>query len=339
MNRQQIAVLGFLGSVAVMGLLLSSVGIERIGRALAAGSPELFAMVGLFGLGQITAWGLSLWAVLGSLDVPVSRRKGIALYSSAMFANNITPFGQAGGEPVTAYVINRVTDTRFETGLAAIATVDAAHVFTSGGIAVSGALLTVTVFSPNRKLTMVVLGVLGLALLGAVAAALVLRYRRSIGRRLEVRVSDAVDRLRASFPNRLDELLQTARTRFFAFREDLGRIAGSRTTLAQVLTYSSAGWLFEVGALSVALWGLGGPVPVATLLVVIPVGKLAGFVPLPGGFGSIEATIVALLVATTPAGSGVATAAVLLHRAATYWLPTILGGSVSLGLGFSTRWG
>ncbi|MDZ7849861.1 MAG: lysylphosphatidylglycerol synthase transmembrane domain-containing protein [Halodesulfurarchaeum sp.] len=339
MNRQQLAVLGFLGSLAVMGLLLSIVGIERIGEALSAASPELLAVVALFGLGQIAAWGLSLRAVLGSLDVPVSRRKGIALYGSAMFANNVTPFGQAGGEPVTAYVINRVTETRFETGLAAIATVDAAHVVTSLGIAVSGALLTVTVFSPNRKLTLVVLAVLALALLGVVVATLLLRYRRSIVRRLEAPVSDAVDRLRASFPDLLAELLQTARKRFAAFRADLGRIAASRTSLAQVLTYSSAGWLFEVGALSVALWGLGGPVPVATLLIVIPVGKLAGFVPLPGGFGSIEATIVALLVATTPAGSGVATAAVLLHRAATYWLPTILGGGVSLALGVSSRWG
>jgi uncharacterized membrane protein YbhN (UPF0104 family) len=35
----------------------------------------------------------------------------------------------------------------------------------------------------------------------------------------------------------------------------------------------------------------------------------------------------------------VAAAAVLLHRAATYWLPTILGGTISLTLGLTTRWG
>ncbi len=322
-----------------MGLLLSVVGIERIGTALSAASPELLGLVGLFGLLQISAWGLSLRAVLGSLDVPVSRRKGIALYASAMFANNVTPFGQAGGEPVTAYVINRVTDTRFETGLAAIATVDAAHLFTSTSIAVVGALLTVTVFSPNRQLTLVVLGVLGIALLILGAATLVLRYRRSIARGLEIPVANAVKQLGNALPAAAARLLQTARKRFAAFRADLDRIASSRTTLALVLGYSTAGWLFEVGALAVGLWGLGGPVPLATLLVLIPVGKLAGFVPLPGGFGSIEATLVALLVATTPAGSGLATAAVLLHRAATYWLPTMLGGGVSLGLGLSSRWG
>ncbi len=339
MNRQQIAILGFLGSLAVMGLLLSIVGLERIADALATASPELLAIVGLFGVGQVTAWGLSLRTVMSSLDRPVSRRKGIALYASAMFANNVTPFGQAGGEPVTAYVINRVTDTRFETGLAAIATVDAAHVFTSISIAVSGALLTVTVFSPNRQLTLVVLGVLGIGAAVVAGGVFLVRYRLSIARRLEAPVLAVVNRLRASFPDRLAQLLHTATERFAIFRSDLGRIAANRRTLSLALGYSSAGWLFEVGALSVALWGLGGPVPFATLLIVIPVGKLAGFVPLPGGFGSIEATLVGLLVATTPVSGGMATAAVLLHRAATYWLPTILGGSVSLALGVTTRWG
>ncbi|MBS3760328.1 MAG: flippase-like domain-containing protein [Halodesulfurarchaeum sp.] len=339
MNRRQIAVLGFLGSLAVMGLLLSIVGLERIGTALSTASPGLLALVGLFGLGQVSAWGLSLRTVMGSLDEPVSRRKGIALYASAMFANNVTPFGQAGGEPVTAYVINRVTDTRFETGLAAIATVDAAHVFTSISIAVTGGLLTVTVFSPNQQLTLVVLGVLGLGVAVGVAGSLLVRYRRSIARGLEVPVADAIHRLGAAFPDRLANLLQTARSRFANFQGDLGRIAANQRTLVLALGYSTAGWLFEVGALSLALWGLGGPVPVATVLVIIPVGKLAGFVPLPGGFGSIEAMLVGLLVATTPVAGGMATAAVLLHRAATYWLPTILGGSVSLALGVTTRWG
>lgn len=184
MNRRKVAVLGFLGSLAVMGLLLSVVGLERIGEALSAANPRLVGLVALFGLGQISAWGLSLRTVLSALAVPVSRRKGIALYAAAMFANNITPFGQAGGEPVTAYVINRVTDTRYESALAAIAAVDAAHVFTSITVAVVGGLLSVTVFSPNRRLRLVILAVLGLAVAGLAVGLLVLRYRLSILRGL-----------------------------------------------------------------------------------------------------------------------------------------------------------
>ena len=320
-----------------MGVLLSLVGVDRIGEALSTASPRLLAMVGAFGLAQVTAWGLSLRTVLGSLGVPVTRRKGVLLYASAMFANNVTPFGQAGGEPVTAYVINRVTDTRYESALAAIATVDAAHIFTSIGTALAGALLTGTAFSPTRKLTLVVLAVFAIAGLGAAAVSLGLRYRRSIVEELEAPIARGVRRLGQRLPETAARLLHGARRRFAGFTEDLGRVASNRTTLVLALSYSGAGWLCEVGALAVALWGLGGPVPLATLLVVIPVGKLAGFVPLPGGFGSIEATVVALLVATTPVDGGLATAAVLLHRAATYWLPTLLGGGASLGLGASAR--
>ncbi|MDR5656194.1 lysylphosphatidylglycerol synthase transmembrane domain-containing protein [Halodesulfurarchaeum sp. HSR-GB] len=337
MRRRQVAFIGFLGSLAVMGVLLSFVGIERIGQALSAANPQLVGLVAAFGLAQVAAWGLSLRTVLGSLGVSVSRPKGIALYASAMFANNVTPFGQAGGEPVTAYVINRVTDTRYESALAAIATVDAAHIFTSISIAVFGAVLTVTVFSPNRKLTQVVLAVFGIAALLTALAGIGLRYRRSILERIESPIQRGLHRLGEALPAAASRFLQAARKRYVAFRADLGRVASNRVTLVTALGFSSAGWLFEVGALAVALWGLGGPVPLATLLIVIPVGKLAGFMPLPGGFGSIEATLVALLVATTPVDSGLATAAVLLHRAATYWLPTLLGGGVSLTLGARAR--
>ncbi|MFB6110477.1 MAG: YbhN family protein [Halodesulfurarchaeum sp.] len=337
MERRKLAVLGLFGSLAVMGVLLSYVGIDHIIEALSAASPRLLAMVGAFGLAQITVWGLSLRIVLGSLGVSVTRRKGVLLYASAMFANNVTPFGQAGGEPVTAYVINRVTDTRYESGLAAIATVDAAHILTSIGIAVTGAILTVTVFSPNRKLTLVVLGVFTIAALLAGLLWFGHRYRRSIVAELEAPITSGVHRLADRLPETAARLLHAAQERFSTFTADLGRVAADRTALGLTLLYSIVGWFFEVGALSVALWGLGGPVPLATLLIVVPVGKLAGFMPVPGGFGTIEALLVGLLVATMPVTSGLATAAVLLHRAATYWLPTILGGAASLGLGASTR--
>lgn len=338
MNGRKLGLIGFLGSLAVMGVLLSLVGLDRIGEALQAASPGLLAVVAAFGLGQIAAWGMSLRTVLGSLGVAVSRSTGVSLYAAAMFANNVTPFGQAGGEPVTAYVINRVTDTRYESALAAIATVDAAHVLTSISIAVAGGVLTLATFSPNRRLTLVVLAVFGVAALAVGLLGLGVRYRRGIRRRVEPALERVFSALRAWFPDALGRILLGTKERFTVFAADLGRIGADRRTLALALGYSSAGWLFEVGALAVALWGLGGPVPVATLLIIVPVGKLAGFMPLPGGFGSIEATLVALLVTTTPADGGLAAAAVLLQRAATYWLATILGGGVSLALGARARW-
>jgi len=46
--------------------------------------------------------------------------------------------------------------------------------------------------------------------------------------------------------------------------------------------------------------------------------------------------LVALLVPTTALDPATAGAAVVLHRTATYWLPTLVGGGVAAALGVDT---
>jgi len=336
-NRRRVAVAGFLGSVLVIGLLLGIVGVERIAAALSAADPTLFAAVATFGIGQVACWGLALRIVLRALDVEVPRRTGVALYASAMFANNVTPFGQAGGEPLTAYVIDRVTETRYETSLAAIVTLDAAHVATSVAVAVVGSLFTLRSLTPGSRLDRLGLAAIGVGVALAVLVYAVVRYRGPIARRLEKSVATLARRGGRVLPGRIRDLAGSLRQGVGQFGADISRVADDRTALGVVLAYSCAGWLCEVGALWVALWGLGTGVPVTTVLVLVPVAKVAGFAPLPGGFGSIEAALVGLIVTTTPADAGVATAAVFVHRGATYWLPIVIGGPIAGGLGLQSR--
>jgi peptidoglycan/LPS O-acetylase OafA/YrhL len=64
----------------------------------------------------------------------------------------------------------------------------------------------------------------------------------------------------------------------------------------------------------------------AVVLLLIPVAKLSGAAPTPGGFGSAEAVLTALLVATIGVDAAVAGAAALLYRASAFWLPFLVGG-------------
>ena len=65
---------------------------------------------------------------------------------------------------------------------------------------------------------------------------------------------------------------------------------------------------------------------VPAAMLAIPLGSVAGVTPLPGGLGGIEAVLIFVLTPVTSVGAGTVAAAVLLHRAATYWLPLLLGG-------------
>mgnify|MGYP000353097465 CR=1 FL=1 len=64
------------------------------------------------------------------------------------------------------------------------------------------------------------------------------------------------------------------------------------------------------------------------MLVVLPVASIAGVFPLPGGLGGVETAFILLLVSTTGVATTTATAAVVIYRGVTYWLPMLAGGGV-----------
>ncbi|MFB6072642.1 MAG: YbhN family protein [Halobacterium sp.] len=317
---------GFLGAALVLAVLVYVVGVEGVLAALALLDARLAAVLVGLGVAWLVAWGFCLRAVLAALDVPVTPATSVLLYASAAFANNITPFGQAGGEPFSGYVISRTTAAEYEQGLAAIASVDSINFVPSLALALAGLAyyaVQYTVFDGVRYVAAVVVALsVGLP----AAAYLGWRYRprvRAAVVRVVAPIAGAVDRVVPRFdaPGR-DRL----RRRVGGFFDAIGRVAGDRDRIAAAVAFSTAGWLVLCATLWLALTGLGHTVPVAVAFVVVPVASVASITPLPGGTGGVEFAIVVLLVPTTTVSPGTAGAAALVFRAATYWFPTALGG-------------
>ncbi|MFB6166167.1 MAG: YbhN family protein [Haloarculaceae archaeon] len=326
--------LGFLGAVVVLLVLFWLVGIDEVLAVLSGARAPIVALVLCVAVVWLSSWGMALHTVLAVLDVPVPRVRSILLFTAAIFSNNVTPFGQAGGEPLSALLISQAADSEYETGLAAIASVDALHFVPSVGLALLGvtyfAVETVTL---GRNLLIATGAVIGLALAIPVAAFVGWRYRYELEAsvvRLLTPVIRAVGRV---LPGREPAAHDVIERRIEGFFAAIDRVAASRRTLAAALGYSLSGWV----ALSVSLWlsvyALGTAIPLAAALVVIPVGSIAGVTPLPGGLGGVEAAFVVLLISTTGIGAATASAAVVIHRVATYWLPTLIGGGTAAALG------
>lgn len=112
------------------------------------------------------------------------------------------------------------------------------------------------------------------------------------------------------------------------FFTNIERIATNPQQLLLALGFSAAGWVLLATSLWLSLLALGYAVPPAAVLVAIPVAAVAGLTPLPGGLGAVEAVLIAILVALLGHTVGQATvaAAVVIHRAATFWIPTAIGG-------------
>jgi hypothetical protein len=333
-------VLGFLAALVVLAALIWLIGVNDILDALSQADASVVALIVGVATLWLSAWGMALWTVLGAIGSPIAPHRAILTFNAAVFSNNITPFGQAGGEPVSALLISSVADTEYETGLAAIASVDTLHFLPSIGFAVIGFSFVVAGAARlTRNVLVAAGGVVVLVAVILVAVTLGWRNRDRVEAIVASVVTPLLRLLARAVPGRSPPERAAVEQRIEGFFASVSRVTSDRRTLALAMGFSALGWLALASSLWLSLYALGHVVPFAATLFVVPVGSIAGVTPLPGGLGGFEAAFIALLVPTAGVSASVATAAVLIHRGATYWLPTLVGGAVAALNGATGRSG
>ena len=325
---------GFVGALAVLAVLVWVVGVDRTVSALLSADPAILPLVGAVAVVWLTAWGLALWSVLRALGSPVRTHVAVLAYAGAVFSNNVTPFGQAGGEPLSALLISSAADTEYETGLAAIASIDTAHFVPSVGFAVAGfTFVAASAVRLGRDLLFAAGAVAALAVGLPVAAFVGWRYRYELEDAVVRLLTPVIRWVGRVVPKWSPPTAERIAARIESFFAAIERIATDRRTLLQTLGFSALGWAALACSLWLSLYAVGYVVPASVPLLVVPVGSIASLAPLPGGSGAIETVLVTLLVSTTAVPAAVAASAVLIHRGATYLLPTLVGAGVASALG------
>jgi uncharacterized protein (TIRG00374 family) len=324
---------GFLGALVVLAVLGVVVGVEELVETLAMARPSVVAVVLLAAAVWLTAWALALRTVLGALDARIPRVTAVAVYAGALFANNVTPFGQAGGEPVSALLISEAADTEYETALAAIASADSLNFVPSTGLALVGVTYYTVAAAAGDRLQYASAAVVAMAVALPVVGYLAWTNRD----RLERAADRAITPLAQFVGRRAPRLEAPTRgavaSRIDGFFRAIETVATDRRRLHAALGLSALGWVAQAVALWLSLQAVGVTAPFPAVLVAVPVGAIAGVTPLPGGLGGVEATLIALLVPLAGVGAATAAAAVVLHRGAIYWLPTLVGGGVATAFG------
>ncbi|MGQ4554337.1 flippase-like domain-containing protein [Halobellus sp. GM3] len=330
-------VLGFGAAVGVFALLFSFAGFDELLRTLGRADPRYVGLVILATLAWLALWSVSLNTVLGILGVELSYTTSFLVFAGATFSNNVTPFGQAGGEPVTAYLISRVADAEYERSLAAIASVDTLNFVPSITLALVGAgyFASELALGANENLLVAVAAVVALAVL--VPALVFVGWRRRY--RLEARIVEALTPVIRAVADRLPRIPvpspEGIERRIRGFFRAIERVASNPRELAIALGASATGWLCQMLALWLAFGALGVDVRLSIALIVVPIAAIAGVTPLPGGAGGIETVLVLLLLAAPlpQVTEPIAVAAVVIFRGAVYWIPTVIGGVVAAWIG------
>jgi len=328
--QRRALILGTAGAVVLLALLFVVVGVDRVVDALAAADPVLVAATAALGLCWLAAWSLMLRAVLGALDVEMSVRTAFLVYSGAAFANNVTPFGQAGGEPVAAALISKVAAARYETGLVGIASVDVLNVVPSVSLVFLGVGSYAATTAVGDRVAVAVASAVALIAAIVTAIAVVWRYRVAVVDRVPGAIGPFLGRFDRFDAETVEAGLADRLGNFFA---DIERVGTDRRRLVGIVALSLVGWLFQAAALTVAFAAVGHPISPLIPVFVVPLSYVAGATPLPGGLGGIEAALVGLLVPTTGVAASAITAAVLVFRGAVYWLPMVIGGASASALG------
>lgn len=330
---RQTTVVGFLGAALVLTAIVVVVGVDQTISAILSADLAILVLVLIVAAGWLSAWGLSLRTVLNVVDGRLSVPHSVLVFAGVTFANNVTPFGQAGGEPISAALITRITDNEYETSLAAIASVDAVNLVPSITLALFGFGYVATTTVLVKRLKLAAAGIVLLALAIPVAVFIGWRHRYEIEAVVVRSLTPLIRLAGRTIPRRSAPKKHVIKRRIEGFFVAVDRVAGDRGSLALALGFSTLGWLGLAMSLWLSLLSLGVTTPFATMLVVIPVGAFAGVTPLPGGLGGVEAMLVALLGPAAGVDPATAAGAVLIHRTATYWLPTIVGGGVVSSLG------
>ncbi|WP_458187431.1 lysylphosphatidylglycerol synthase transmembrane domain-containing protein [Haladaptatus sp. NG-WS-4] len=323
---------GFVAAVVILLVVFSLVGIERVVSALAVTDLRVVVLVCLVSLAWLVSWAMSLRIVLDVLGVQVSSVRAFLLYAGATFANNVTPFGQAGGEPFAALLISRATDAEYETSLGAIASVDAINFVPSMSFALVGVAYYATVLTLGDTIEMVAVSIVALAMAVPVAAVAGWRNRDWVESGISAGVVPVVGAVARIIPRVKPTNRPAVARRIRGFFRAIERVAGDRRQLLLAVFFSALGWLLSSVSLWLSLYSLGHTVPFAAALFIVPIGSIAGVAPLPGGLGGVEAALVLLLVPITGVTAATAGAAAVIHRGATYWLPVMFGWTATVML-------
>lgn len=320
---------GFGAGVVVLLALYAVVGLDEVVAVLSQADLLVVAAVCVASVGWLFAWGLALRTVLAVIAVEVSVWRSFMLFAGATFANNVTPFGQAGGEPFSALLVSRTTGIEYENGLAAVASVDTLNFVPSISFALVGVSYYATRFTVGDRVELAAMSLGALALGVPLVASLGWRNRDRVAS-LAVTAALPLGRvLGRVVPGATPPGESQVRSRIEGFFAALERVAGDHHQLALALSFSALGWLLLSLSLWLSLLALGHAVPFAAALFIVPLGSVAGVTPLPGGLGGVEAALVLLIVPITGVDAQTAAAAALIHRGGAYWLPVLLGGSAT----------
>ncbi|MFB6295354.1 MAG: YbhN family protein [Halobacteriales archaeon] len=310
---------GFVVAGILLYLLGFVAGWDEIVDALRGARYRWLAVAGLSTLLGLVAWAKAWQVVIRVIGIEVPFRRLVVTYFAATFANYVTPFGQAGGEPFIAYVLSADTGASYEDSLASVVTADLLNLLPFFNFAALGLAVLLWRARLPDAVRPLAFGLTALAVAVPVLAYVGWNHRDG--------VEAGVLWVLSPFARHTKRFSVTGvRERIDRFYAALEVLADEPRELLYALVFSYTGWVFfalplYLSALAIDVW-----IDPLLVLFIVPASTIAGLTPTPGGTGGVEAVLVLLLGPLVGLAVPQATAIALLYRVASYWFAIVAGG-------------
>ncbi|MFB6202716.1 MAG: YbhN family protein [Halorhabdus sp.] len=319
------SIAGFIAAVGILVVLATLVGTDDLLSAIARSREQYVALVGAAIITWLCCWGLALGVVMSAVGTSIPPGEAILINAGTAFANHVTPFGQAGGETLGAWLLADTSGENFERCLAAMTSFDTINVVPSLTFASVGLAYYASITRLNGRLSLLPVALVTFVGGFVVIVGFVLR-RSDATETLLHRVTTPLIRVTTRIlPGIKERGVEAIEHQISGFMDGIRRVSHDRNRLALALGLSTLGWGSQAVGLWTAFYALSAPIPVYVPLFVLPLGAVASVLPTPGGLGGIEAVQIALLVAATAVAPPTIAAAVAISSVGGYFLTTTLG--------------
>jgi uncharacterized protein (TIRG00374 family) len=307
------------GTAKVMGVLFVVyffgptliTGFRTAIHELSTVNPLLLAVGFVFEMAALLCYSLLTRAALPKNSISLPRLVRIQLSTKAL--SSIMPGGSAAGSALGYRLLTLSGVSGPDAGFA-LATVGLGSAVVLNLILMLGLIVSIPLRGVNPFYgTAAAVGVVMITLAALIAWGLIKgqaraeRITRWFAKKIRIDPDRAIDVVR-HLGERVRELLT------------------DRSLLFRVVGWAAANWLLDAASLWIFLRAFGGTTPIDGLIIAFGLANVLAAIPItPGGVGIVEGVMIPTLVGFG-LSKNVATLGVVSYRAASYWLPILLGG-------------
>ncbi|MFO7872203.1 MAG: lysylphosphatidylglycerol synthase transmembrane domain-containing protein [Candidatus Undinarchaeales archaeon] len=317
------SILLFIFGIGIIAFIVNFVGFSELYSALIEIKLIYLFLFLFFITSKMLIGGFRWWILVGNLKK--TKLKDIyVIFFAGIFANNLTPGPSFGGEPLKAYFLKKETKKGISPCLAVTVmdtVVDSAALF---GFAVFSLWYLFMYISAPKTILFFKGGIMFVVILAVVSIYLWKVKRENLSsyfNRFLVWLYNSwiLKMFRKSFED-YKEFKKYVVGKIKKFRGTAGRLAKNKKLMFETVIISMIRYIMGFLGIYALSIGLGQSISFVQAIVVGVIGGVVGyFIPLPGGTGAVEGSMIGVLV-----GIGVklesATALVLIYRSFFYMI-------------------